>query len=162
MIFGDPYYFSISFDVVYPSESSAGSSIELGIFNFIIEDNFFPAKGGNWTINMIINHLKSTTDEIKHCPLVQESLINSNNFFVNLSHSLERIVETDPIDFELGDIEKLGVDLTPLEFGDFGYYIFYVRTSNKEYIFYSYDRGSNFVKKELPINCVLDVISSIE
>ena len=63
MIFGDPYFFCISFDVAYPSENLTDSNIELGIFNFIIEDVFFPGKGGNWTLSMIISHLKEAVKE---------------------------------------------------------------------------------------------------
>lgn len=162
MIFGDPYFFCISFDVAYPSENLTDSNIELGIFNFIIEDVFFPGKGGNWTLSMTISHLKEAVDEIESCPEIQESVINSPTFCVNLSHSLQCILQTDPRDYELKDVEKLGVNLTPLEFGDCGYYIFYARSKKQEYIFYSYNAGLNFLKKELPLNCVKNVISSIE
>lgn len=37
MIFGDPYFFCISFDVAYPSENLTDSNIELGIFNLLLK-----------------------------------------------------------------------------------------------------------------------------
>lgn len=159
MIFGDPYKFAVSYDVAYPNDST----YKLGIFNFIIEDRFFPAQGGNYTINMIFNHLKSDIEKIQHCRFITSKILNNDNFYHNLMCTCYPRVDEDfePIKTVFDNLEDYIVELTPLEFGDFGYYIFYAKSELRDYIFYSYDYGKNFIRKELPPGTVMQVLKAM-
>jgi hypothetical protein len=159
MIIGDPYYFAISFDVAYRNETNP--NMNLGIFNFIMEDIFFPAKGGNYTLKMVTNHLIGCLDKIKFINEIPLLSINDPVFFTELAHSLKYILISDSDDFHFSVKEPLGVDLTPLEFADFGYYIFYVKTKKNEVVFYTTDYGESFSLKELSHGYVYTVIDML-
>ncbi|WP_407503437.1 Imm42 family immunity protein [Acinetobacter baumannii] len=53
--------FFIQWDVVYPLKKD----LNLGVFNFWINDKCYPAKGINITLNSIFNILSSNIEEIK-------------------------------------------------------------------------------------------------
>lgn len=53
--------FFIQWDVVYPLKND----LNLGVFNFWINDTCYPAKGINITLNSLFNILSSNIEEIK-------------------------------------------------------------------------------------------------
>jgi hypothetical protein len=156
MIYGDPYYFGIHLDVVYKNDNNP--DMTLGTFNFIINDNFFPGKGTNYTLKMILNHLIESLDDLKTVKKQNSDIINEDFYPIMLAHLFKQWLPPDIQYCFSNDKDVCGVDLTPLEFSDLGYYIFYVLTQENEIIFFTRDSGKTFNKKILPKGYVEKVI----
>ncbi|SFN46112.1 Immunity protein 42 [Candidatus Pantoea varia] len=145
MIYGKPYEFSIFYDLL---EETADGYWKHGIFLFFIEDKIYPSKGSNYTLTMAIGYLKDSYQEIIDCLSKGLDLtMNDEMLFATLAHSHGMIIDSDPDDFELPDMEKIGVFLSPLEVVDAGFYLFYYPKDNdEEYLIYSPDYGKTVRK----------------
>ncbi|WP_127960482.1 Imm42 family immunity protein [Serratia microhaemolytica] len=160
MIYGDPYYFGVHIDVIYKNDNNP--DMNLGAFNFIIDDVFFPGKGANYTLKMVTNHLVGNLDELRSIKEQSVDRVNEPSFPLMLAHSFRQWLSSDVEHCFSENNEVVGVDLTPLEFSDLGYYIFYVLTSESEYVFSTRDSGKTFNKKVLPKGYVVGVLELLK
>ena len=173
MIFGRPYDFAISYDESYIL--SDNPSLKLGVFNFIINDQFVPAQQSNFTLDMVINHLKYDLEKIKDCQVIADEIINDEAFYYDLMctyHPYLTIADfrhgkigfddlPDELGLQFNNLKNNTVELTPVEFDDLGVYVFYAKSATSDYLFYSYAYGENIIRTELPSGTVAAVIDSI-
>lgn len=162
MIYGLPYQFAVMYDVL---ESSDDNYWQFGLFNFVIGDIIVPARGSNYTINLAINYLKDSLNEILNTrPLDLTNFSSSQEIMADIAHSHGLYLATDRDDVKLSNDEhKKGVDLADIELTDTGLYIFYYREINScnEFVIYTLDRGINVSIKELDKGNVYNVINSL-
>lgn len=161
MVIGDPYYCAINFEIVY--QDNQNSNMGLGIFNFIIEDVFFPGRGANYTINMVINHLTSNLEIIESIDEISDDLlIDNDRLFTSIANSFDYYLNTDSENLiNPNEIKNKCVDLTPLEYADLGYYIFYIKTVSCDFLYYSYDYGLSSLYKKLTKGYLYDLIRQL-
>ncbi|TNH43822.1 immunity 42 family protein [Photorhabdus luminescens] len=161
MIYGLPDEFAVTYEVC---ESSEDEYWQYGIFNFVIDDVIVPAIGSNYTLHMVINHLKDSLVEFPLCKKIDTSLLSKNKEIMEfIAHSHNILLDTDDDGLEFPEMEQQGIDLTPVEFTDVGFYIFYYITSNSEdeFIIYTCDRGLTVAIKRLKKNTVKNVIEQL-
>jgi hypothetical protein len=160
MIYGNPVFFSISYDVIEHSEDNYW---KFGILNFIIDDEIYPAKGSNYTLHMAFNYLKESKNEILNAnPIKMDFNISSLELMEILAHSHRILLDTDCDDMELPEVDPIGVFLSPLEISDVGFYLFYLlMDDDTELLIYSANYGVNVKRIELPKGTVNKVISEL-
>lgn len=160
MIFGQPYEFAIFYEVL---EKTEDNKWKYGIFNFFIDDEIYPSKRSNYTLQMAINYLKDSQQEISSCKSVGLSLPeNTSELITQLAHSHGMLVDSDPHDFVLPDSEAIGVLLSPVEISDVGFYLFYYQEDNdEECLVYSSDYGRTAKKTTLKKGTVNDVLQTL-
>ncbi|WP_434525448.1 immunity 42 family protein [Photorhabdus asymbiotica] len=160
MIYGNPALFSIFYEVI---ECSEDNYWKFGVFNFIIDDEIFPAKGSNYTLRMAFDYLKDSQRDILNCNIIDiPKYFNKNNEMSLLAHSHGMLLDIDPEDMELPDAKPIGVFLSPLEIADIGFYLFYYLVDHDtENLIYSADYGTNIKKIVLPKGTVARVISEL-
>ncbi|MBD2812632.1 immunity 42 family protein [Xenorhabdus sp. Vera] len=160
MIHGNPTLFSISYEVIEYSEDHYW---KFGIFNFIINDEIYPAKGSNYTLRMAFDYLKDSQTDILNCKIIDmPEYFDGTNELSLLAHSHGILLDIDPDDMVLPELEPVGVFLSPLEIADIGFYLFYYLVDlDTEILIYSSDYGVNIKKVVLPRGTVIKVISEL-
>lgn len=170
MNIGKPWEFSIMYELL---EESEDKQWQYGFFNFLIDDQFIPGMGSNYTLGMTLNHLKGILDEIERAPVVDFSKYTDSFLFCNLSKALGWLPEEElekaliASEEEFEEILKknkelqLGVNITPLEVSDTGWRIYYFRFLDEECLLYSSDFGKTVKKKMLSLGTVAGVIKQL-
>ncbi|MBG3013418.1 immunity 42 family protein [Proteus faecis] len=159
MIFGDPYDFAVIYEKV---EESNDGYWKFGFFNFVIKDELFPAKGSNYTLHMAINYLKDSVEEIDNCRPLDDHSINECELFGLIAHSHIKILDTDPDDFEIIPSQPIGVDLSPVEISDVGFYLFYyIENGDYESLIFSKDYGVTISKVMFPKGTIKKVLNKL-
>ncbi|THB82768.1 hypothetical protein E1N66_19220 [Pantoea allii] len=145
MIYGKPYEFSVFYNLL---EETADGYWKHGIFLFFIEDEIYPSKGSNYTLTMAIGYLRDSYQEVVDCLSTGLDLtMDDETLFATLAHSHGMIIDSDPDEFELPDMERIGVFLSPLEISDAGFYLFYYpKNIYEEYLIFSHDYGKTVRK----------------
>lgn len=145
MIYGKPYEFSVFYNLL---EKTTDGYWKHGIFLFFIEDEIYPSKGSNYTLTMAIGYLRDSYQEVIDCLSKGLDLtMDDETLFGTLAHSHGMIIDSDPDEFELPDMGKIGVFLSPLEISDAGFYLFYYpKDINEECLIYSSDYGKTVRK----------------
>jgi len=116
MIFGKPEKFAITYDVV----DSVESDFFYGVFNFIVNDVFYPAIGSNYTLNHIIPFLNAEAKYIEKSKRFYAGDMTDDELSISFSKQYGAI---NCLISNLDDyfsLEKCGVDLSPLEIADKG------------------------------------------
>lgn len=141
MIFGEPFEFAVFYELL---EKTDDEYWKYGVFIFFIEDEIYPAKGSNYTLSMAMDYLKDSYQEVINCPNKGLDMsMDDNGLLKKLAHSHGMLLDNDPEDLDLPDLEKIGVFLSPLEIADTGFYLFYYPIdNNKECLIYSSDYGN--------------------
>jgi len=161
MIYGKPYEFAIFYDVL---EKTDDERWKYGLFNFFIEDEAYPSKGSNYTLDMVVKYLKDSRLDINLKSNIKIRLPeNITDVMAMLAHSHELFIDTDPEGFEFSESEPLGVFLSPLEIADVGFYLFYyfLDDGDNEYLVYSSDYGCTVKQAIFKKGTVYGVIESL-
>lgn len=160
MIFGKPYEFAVFYELL---EKTDNDYWKFGIFIFFIEDEIYPTRGSNYTLSMALDYLKDSLDEVisyKNSEL--DTSMEALLLLKKLAHSHGILLCDDPHNLELSEPMKLGIYLSPLEFTDTGFYLFYYpRNNNEEYLIYSSDYGATAKKTVLEKGTVQRVIKQL-
>ncbi|MHA3049967.1 Imm42 family immunity protein [Acinetobacter sp. ANC 4639] len=130
--------FFIQWDIVY----SLASNLHLGIFNFLINDICYPARGINITLNSLFHILTSNIESIN-----------------DLKNDLGDI-EIDKIDFYFLDDEKL-LWLDTGELFQYGFGIVLGFNKGKERLFYTIDYEKTYFEIVLPRGTLKATLESL-
>nr|WP_256125271.1 Imm42 family immunity protein [Photorhabdus luminescens] len=75
--------------------------------------------------------MKDSLVEFPLCKKIDTSLFSKDKKIIEfIAHSHNILLDTDDDGLEFPEMEQQGIDLTPVEFTDVGFYIFYYITSN--------------------------------
>ncbi|WP_424410424.1 Imm42 family immunity protein [Pasteurella sp. PK-2025] len=164
MIYGDynqPLQIHIDKMISVPDEKWV-----YGAFNLIIDGYFYPGKEINWTLNMIINWLKSFLDEdineydMRNCEehsaeyLFREAVISRIGYYYDEPEkkiSLEEITQIYP--------KKVGIEIVLPEITDTGFELFFFRGKEKDILVFYFQGAVS--KIELDIGYIHKLIASI-
>lgn len=130
--------FFIQWDVVYPLKNN----LDLGIFNFWINDTCYPAKGINITLNSLFHVLISNIEEIKAL----------NNDIGD--------VPIEKIDFCSFDNKDL-VWLDTGELFQFGFGMVLGFNKKSERLFYTFDYEKSYSEIILPKGTVVSTLQAL-
>lgn len=148
MIYGDPFYFALQFDVV-DAWNTPGDIWRNGLFSLYIDgDKVFD------TVDVF--ELTTTFSFYSKAP-VNELSINDL--------SIEAIaLYKNARDYFIGDGEELidGLfDMTCTAMGDNGCYLYFIKTNSGDRLVWSIDGGSKINEIILPSGTILDVINKL-
>jgi len=130
--------FFIQWDVVYPLKND----LNLGVFNFWINDTCYPAKGINITLNSLFNILSSNIEEIK--------ALNSDIGDI----PIERI---DFCSFDSQDLIWLDTG----ELFQFGFGMVLGFNKESERLFYTFDYEKSYSEIILPKGTVVSTLQAL-
>lgn len=130
--------FFIQWDVVYPLKND----LNLGVFNFWINDTCYPAKGINITLNSLFNILSSNIEEIK--------ALNSDIGDIPL----------EKIDFCSFDSQDL-IWLDTGELFQFGFGMVLGFNKESERLFYTFDYEKSYSEIILPKGTVVSTLQAL-
>lgn len=155
MNIGQPWEFAITFELL---EETNNKDQQFGYFNFVIEDQFIPGFGSNYTLNMVFNHLRGNLEEINNIKPFDFLKEDNNSLFFNVFCRFG--VETEYEHKKISN-EILGIDITPLEVDATKGQVYYFRSNKEECLVYSLDFGKTVMKKVLPLGTVKNVIEQL-
>lgn len=130
--------FFIQWDVVYPLKND----LNLGVFNFWINDTCYPAKGINITLNSLFNILSSNIEEIK--------AFNSDIGDIPI----------EKIDFCSFDSQDL-IWLDTGELFQFGFGMVLGFNKESERLFYTFDYEKSYSEIILPKGTVISTLQAL-
>lgn len=130
--------FFIQWDVVYPLKND----LNLGIFNFWINDTCYPAKGINITLNSLFHVLISNIEDIKA-----------------LDSDIGDII-IEKIDFSSIDNKDL-VSLDTGELFQFGFGMILGFNKESERLFYTFDYEKSYFEVVLPKGTVSSTLQAL-
>jgi hypothetical protein len=130
--------FFIQWDVVYPLKND----LNLGVFNFWINDTCYPAKGINITLNSLFNILSSNIEEIK--------ALNSDIGDIPI----------EKIDFCSFDSQDL-IWLDTGELFQFGFGMVLGFNKESERLFYTFDYEKSYSEIILPKGTVVSTLQAL-
>ncbi|MDX8237710.1 Imm42 family immunity protein [Acinetobacter pittii] len=130
--------FFIQWDVVYPLKND----LNLGVFNFWINDTCYPAKGINITLNSLFNILSSNIEEIK--------ALNSDIGDIPI----------EKIDFCSFDSQDL-IWLDTGELFQFGFGMVLGFNKESERLFYTFDYEKSYSEIILPKGTVVSTLKAL-
>ncbi|WP_373359054.1 Imm42 family immunity protein [Acinetobacter lactucae] len=134
--FSDDFF--IQWDVVYPLKND----LNLGVFNFWINDTCYPAKGINITLNSLFNILSSNIEEIK--------ALNSDIGDIPI----------EKIDFCSFDSQDL-IWLDTGELFQFGFGMVLGFNKESERLFYTFDYEKSYSEIILPKGTLLSTLQAL-
>ncbi|WP_239373794.1 immunity 42 family protein [Snodgrassella gandavensis] len=145
MIYGDPFYFALHFDVV-PYWNDEEGFWQNGLFYFYID--------GKRVFELVdIFELKTIFSFYKNIDISQLSMVDENIHYADLYKNAEN--------YFTGDSEKLidGLfDLTCTPMGDNGCYVYFCKTLENDKFIWSIDDGKTINQSLLPPRLVESVI----
>ena len=130
--------FFIQWDVVYPLKND----LNLGVFNFWINDTCYPAKGINITLNSLFNILSSNIEEIR--------ALNSDIGDIPI----------EKIDFCSFDSQDL-IWLDTGELFQFGFGMVLGFNKESERLFYTFDYEKSYSEIILPKGTVVSTLQAL-
>lgn len=130
--------FFIQWDIVYPLKND----LNLGVFNFWINDTCYPAKGINITLNSLFNILSSNIEEIK--------ALNSDIGDIPI----------EKIDFCSFDSQDL-IWLDTGELFQFGFGMVLGFNKESERLFYTFDYEKSYSEIILPKGTLLSTLQAL-
>ncbi|MGB9039948.1 MAG: Imm42 family immunity protein [Acinetobacter calcoaceticus] len=130
--------FFIQWDVVYPLKND----LNLGVFNFWINDTCYPAKGINITLNSLFNILSSNIEEIR--------ALNSDIGDIPI----------EKIDFCSFDSQDL-IWLDTGELFQFGFSMVLGFNKESERLFYTFDYEKSYSEIILPKGTVISTLQAL-
>lgn len=134
MIYGDPFYFALQFDVVN-AWNTAGDIWKNGLFSLYIN-------GGKVFDIVDVFELKTTFSFYSKAPI--------DDLNVNDSGVEAVVLYKNARDYFIGDGEMLidGLfDMTCTAMGDNGCYLYFIKTSNGDRLVWSTDRGEKLTRQ---------------
>lgn len=160
MMFGLPYEFAVFYELL---EKTDDEYWKYGVFSFFIDDEIFPARGSNYTLNMAFPELRDLRAPVRWCqPGGIDFTLDPLHIFTELAHSHGMWLPGDAEDAEDTAAVPLGVYLSPIEIEDTGFMLFYIPENHRqEYLVYSPDRGKTAKMKAVKRGTVLSVIEQL-
>ncbi|HEJ9031772.1 TPA: immunity 42 family protein [Serratia marcescens] len=148
MIYGDPFYFSLQFDVV-EAWNAPGDVWRNGLFSLYVNgDKIFDVVDVFELMTTFSFYSKSPVDDL----VVNDVNIDATDLYKNAR------------DYFIGDGESLisGLfDMTCTAMGDNGCYLYFIKTSSGDRLVWSADRGVKINEVMLPSGTILDVINKM-
>jgi hypothetical protein len=130
--------FFVQWDVVYPN----ADGLNLGVFNFWINDVCYPGKSTNLTLTSLF-----------HC-------LRSNVFAINKAESELGNIPIEEIDFSDVENERL-VRLDTDELFQFGFGLIVAFNKHTERLFYTMDYEQTYSEIVLPKGTLMDTLNSL-
>lgn len=137
-----------------------------GAFNLIIDGKFYPGKEVNWTLNVIVDWMKSFLNEnlddfyMDGCDsenaefLFKEAIVSRIGYYYD---NPEVIIP--PNELIVKYPKKVGVEISLYEISDTGFEMFFFRGQDKDFLIFNFQ--DDFSKVELEKGYFHRVISSL-